>query len=246
MSFLFSVLLVMTSVFGSKAFAEFTVPVLSGPIIDQANLIRSKEEESILKIIAELKKNNLAQLQILTVDSLEGTPIEQASIQIVDQWKLGDKEKDNGILLLISSKDRKIRIEVGQGLEGQIPDLLASRIIRETMAPLFRQGAASQGIMLASMQLASLSGLDMSSIPEAGAASFEAPKGNKNLMVLLIFIFIVFFNAIFFKFGGRSSYRRSGWGGGGGFPGGFGGGSSGGGWSGGGGGFSGGGSSGGW
>lgn len=241
----FSFLAVFASL--QVANADFKVPALSGPIMDQANLIRAKEEEAIRRIVLELKNQNLAQLQILTVNSLEGTTIEQASIQVVDAWKLGDKAKDNGLLLLVSERDRKIRIEVGQGLEGSIPDVVASRIIRETMAPLFRQGAASQGIMLAAIQLAGLAGLDLSKLPEVQEAGYHKPAANKNLFVLVFFVLVVIFNTLFFKFGGRTSYRSSGWGTG--FPigggsgrssGGFGG------WSGGGGGFSGGGSSGGW
>src|SRR6187431_979785 len=107
------------------AWALVTVPPLTGPVIDQAGLL-SAEQVSDLSARAQAMLTHL-QMQIWIVPSLEGEAIEQLSIRAVDQWKLGDEKKDNGLLFLIAPADKRMRIEVGRGLEGNIPDILAGR-----------------------------------------------------------------------------------------------------------------------
>ena len=86
------------------------------------------------------EKASTQQFAVLTIPSLEGDPIEDFSIRTVEAWKLGTKAEDNGLLLLVAKEDRKMRIEVGYGLEGEVTDLLSSRIINDVMKPAFRQG----------------------------------------------------------------------------------------------------------
>jgi len=225
--------------------------------MDQAGLFASREERAMEMMIRNLFAKGLAQVQVLTLPSLEGLAIEEASIKITDQWKLGTKDKDNGVLILIAVGERKVRIEVGQGLEGVIPDAIANRIIQDTVLPLIRQGAPGTAILSAVTQIQSLV------YAEAGLASEDSSGANESLIgqarsvrakaekffAILFFIIIILSNV--FGRGRRGRFLRgvgygttAGWGAGrGGFGGGFGGG---GGWSGGGGGFSGGGASGGW
>ena len=82
---------------------------------------------------------------MLTIPSLEGQPLEDYSIRVVEAWQLGRQDRDNGVLILIARDDRKIRIEVGYGLEGVLPDALCGRIIDNAMKPAFRQGDFSGG-----------------------------------------------------------------------------------------------------
>lgn len=211
--------------------------------------MRVGDEAELEKLLRQIQNAGLAQIQVLTVPSLQGETIEQASIQIVDKWKLGTEKGDNGVLILVAKDERKIRIEVGQGLEGVIPDITAKRIVSDLMVPFFRQGQFSQGIYAGT--LAVIQAVDPTVADEKGQYTEVVPDKKSqrfnlliNILVLVVMIFIAFIGR-----GGRSRRLRGGgfyggFGGGGFGGGGFGGG--GGGWSGGGGGFSGGGASGGW
>jgi uncharacterized protein len=239
--------------FGLTAKAEFIVPELTSPVVDEANIITGKDERALRDLLYLFKKNHQAQVQILTVRNLGGASIEQAAIQVVDQWKIGDKLRDDGLLILVAAEERKIRIEVGQGLEGIIPDVVAKRIVSDIMIPVFRQSSASQGIVVGTYQILLAIDPNFKSMEAGSPESFDPDSRTifQKYEGLFILIFIAFFFIlnIFGPRGPSGRLRRGlgGWGGagmGGGFGGGFGGG--GGGWSGGGGGFSGGGASGNW
>ena len=131
-----------------QAHAEFTFPNLTKPVHDNAGIISSAAERTISDFIRAVQSQTGTQIAVLTVNSLEGMSIEGASIKVVDTWKLGKAKDDAGVLLLISKKDRKMRIEVGQGLEGSLTDAYSKRIITEVMVPLFREGNVDSGVML--------------------------------------------------------------------------------------------------
>jgi uncharacterized protein len=228
--------------------AAFKVPPLTGPVVDEAQLLSAGESAQISNLLRKVYETGKAQIQVLIVKNLDGEPVEQASIKVTDQWKLGGKKSDNGILFLIAVEDKKIRIEVGQGLEGDLPDIYASRIVRQVVSPLFKQGRYAEGIAQGVLQILQKVAPELASgteaLPEGGPAG--RPKihlGNKEVLALMI-LFLIF--SILGRFGGGGRGFRGGYGGGFGGMGGFGGGSSSGGWSGGGGGFSGGGASGDW
>ncbi len=220
---------------GIKA-QTFEVPPLEGPVMDQAGLISLSARREIAQKLKNFKKNYGPQIQLLTIDSLNGAPLEEASMNIVDKWKLGSEEGDNGVLFLIAAKERQMRIEVGQGLEGMLTDAKSGRILDLT-TPYFASGQFDQGVSIAlNAIMGQLGGDATGNIPVASKKKMTRdPRG-------LIYFVILFF---FLILGGRGRRRRS-WFlyGHGGSRGGFGGGS--GGWSGGGGGFSGGGASGRW
>jgi uncharacterized protein len=110
--------------------------VLSSSTIDELELMLKKHEDSTSNQIA-----------VLIIPSLEGDNLEEYSLRVAhDEWKLGTSKNDNGILLLVSVNEHKMRIEVGQGLEGVVPDAISSRIIRNEMAPLFREGNYDEGV----------------------------------------------------------------------------------------------------
>jgi len=124
----------------------FEVPRLSGPVVDEARLLSPQEQLELSELIRSVQNKGIAQIQVAIIKSLGGEPIEAVSIKITDTWKLGDSKKDNGILFLIAVQDKKMRIEVGQGLEGDIPDLIARRILETKVQPFFRSGQFAQGI----------------------------------------------------------------------------------------------------
>ncbi len=235
--FFFSLILLC----GSVSFA-FDVPKLTGPIIDEANLLSPQQEVELGQLIRSVHDRGIAQVQVAILKNLQGDVIESASIKMTDAWKLGDPKKDNGILFLVAFEEKKMRIEVGQGLEGDIPDVIARKILDSYVQPFFKEGRFPEGIRNGVLGI--LTRIDPELIGNTEAET-RAPARKKNsnwmfFIYLVIFIIISLMRSTRSALGGRRGW--SSWGGG---SGGFGGGG-GGGWSGGGGGFSGGGSSSGW
>jgi uncharacterized protein len=132
-------------------FAQLEIPQLEGKRVhDKANVLSSQtiqNLESQLKLHQDSTGNQIA---ILLINSLQGESLEEYSLRVAhNEWKLGSSNNDNGVLLLIAVEDRKMRIEVGQGLEGVLTDALCSQIIRNEMAPEFRRGDYNAGVLLA-------------------------------------------------------------------------------------------------
>jgi uncharacterized protein len=123
------------------------VPALKGRVNDYAGLMSSGTVRQLEDSLAQLESSDSTQLVVLTIPSLEGDSLEDFSIRVAEQWQIGQKGKDNGALLLVSKNDRKIRIEVGYGLEGKLTDLVSGRIIRNIMVPQFKMGNYDQGII---------------------------------------------------------------------------------------------------
>ena len=223
--------------------AEFVVPELSAPIVDEAQVFPERQRQMLTQLLIDFKKSGKAQISILTLNSLMGLTIEEASIRVSDKWKLGTEKQDNGVLILIVPTEKKVRIEVGQGLEGVLPDVVAKRILAEVARPYFKKGFFADGLSATTMQIIRV--IDHDFIGASPIDEDEAKKGNLKFVLLLILFFGVFPALSFLSGGGRG--RRGGPFIGGGYGGGgWGGSSGGGGWSGGGGGFSGGGASDGW
>ncbi len=223
----------------------------SNYVVDLANIVDNTTEAKMNGYLKELEQKTSAQLVVLTITSLEGESIEDFSINIAhNQWKLGQKGKDNGALLVIAIKDRKYRIEIGYGLEGALPDSLVGSIGRQILVPSFKKGAYSNGIFATTLAMANIiatdAGVKISGMPalkRSGSSQRKSqPPGILQTVMTILFVIIMVILFIknprlflllflFSSMGGRGGS----WGGGGG---GFGGG--------GGGGFGGGGASGGW
>ncbi len=122
------------------------VPYLSGRVNDTAELLSAGTEQELEALLASHEDSTSNQLVILTITSLEGDAIEEYSIRVVDTWKLGQKGKDNGVLLLVAKDDRQVRIEVGRGLEGELTDALCAQIIRREIVPNFKGGDYDRGV----------------------------------------------------------------------------------------------------
>ena len=227
---------------GINSAEAIEIPTLTGPVIDQVGYLEPQDKQKLSQALLSLNQSGLAQVQVLIIPTLENESIEQASLKIADTWKLGDAKKDNGILLLIAANDRKLRIEVGQGLEGDLPDVIAKRIISDVMVPYLKAGQTSLAVLAGTQQIIKYVAPDykMSDVPEKKIRKSRSNIG-KWLEIIMVMFFVLI--SLILPGGGR---RRRGLGGvflgGGGFGGGSGGSS----WGGGGGGFSGGGSSGSW
>lgn len=243
-------------------------PDLTGRVVDQANLLDPAQEAAITAKLEALEANSNRQLVVATVSDLEGYDIADYGYQLGRTWGLGqdgdgETEKDNGTILLVAPNDRKVRIEVGYGLEGIMTDGLSRMIIQNDILPRFRDGDMPAGINAGVDRIAT-----QFTLPEEEARAFasqavaqqreQSSKGEGGLAIFWIIVMIVIFIMSVSNSRGGRRYRGGAgpvviWGGGG--SGGFGGGSSwgssgggfgGGGFSGGGGSFGGGGASGGW
>jgi uncharacterized protein len=229
----------------------FEVPTLRSAVNDEAGILSPATRQRLEAALRELHRAGGTQLAILTVPSLGDLTIEQASIRVVDAWQLGSAEADDGVLLLVAPNERRVRIEVGQGLEGVLPDAWAKRIVDEAIAPLFRTGDMDGGVTVGVYQIARRTNpdVDLAPILEGSLRAPPAPSRRGASLLRTVFILLVVALVLsvrmgwlpFLLMGGATRHGR--WGSAGGFGGGgFGGG----GFSGGGGGFSGGGASGGW
>ena len=229
--------------------AEVTFPALTGRVVDDAGLLDSNSRGQLERMLTAHEQATGEQVVVVTLNDLQGLEIEDFGYQLGRQWGIGQKGKDNGALLIIAPKQRRLRIEVGYGLEERLTDAQSSVIINSIITPAFRRGEFSLGIVQGTAAILQVLGgnpLAEPSRAQGGDGEEGAPAWAVGLFVLLI---IVVFAAQSMGIGGSGRGGRGGMGGmGGGFGGGYGGfgGGGGGGFSGGGGGFGGGGSSGGW
>ncbi len=116
------------------------VPPLRGYVNDYANMMSGQTRAKLEGELKAFERSDSTQLVVLTIPSLQGEALEEFSIKVAEAWKIGQKGKDNGIILLVASQERRIRIEVGRGLEGRLTDLTAGRIIDLAIKPRFKRG----------------------------------------------------------------------------------------------------------
>jgi len=126
------------------------IPALGGRRVhDEAHILAAQTVSYLEHSLRNFEDSTSNQIAVLVINSLEGESIDQYGIRVADEWKLGTKEKDNGVILIIALSEKKMRIEVGQGLEGVLPDAISNRIIRNEMAPSFRRGDYDTGVVAA-------------------------------------------------------------------------------------------------
>ena len=128
------------------AFADVAVPPLSGRVVDQTGTLSSGSIDRLTQTLKNLEARKGSQIAVLIVPTTAPETIEQFSIRVAEAWKIGRKKIDDGALVVVAKDDRKLRIEVGYGLEGALNDATAKRIIDEVMTPRFRNGDFAGGI----------------------------------------------------------------------------------------------------
>src|ERR1700749_4770505 len=128
------------------AFAQVAVPPLTGRVVDQTGTLSSDDIASLTKKLGNFEIIKGSQIAVLIVPTTAPEDIEQYSIRVAEAWKIGRKKVDDGAILLVAKDDRKLRIEVGYGLEGALTDVTAKRIIDEIITPKFRSGDFAGGI----------------------------------------------------------------------------------------------------
>jgi len=228
------------------ATAAVRFPALSGRVVDEAGLLPPPARAALSDRLAAYEQQTGIQLVVATLKSLQGQEIEEYGIALARQWGIGQKEDDNGVLLIVAPNERAVRIEVGYGLEGTLTDALTSVIVREDILPAFREGDYARGITQGAEAI-----MRAAADPATARArtAKQAPSLRWLLLLILPFVIAIILSNMFGGGPPTRGYRHSGWG----IPGGFGGGGGfggrggfGGGFGGGGGGFGGGGASGRW
>lgn len=244
--------------------ADPKFPVLTGRVVDDANIIPEEMEGELIAQLEALEAKSSDQLVVVTVPSLQGFEIEEFGYKLGRAWQIGQGERlNNGVILLVAPTERKVRIEVGYGLEGVLTDYYSSEIIRDSIVPAFKAGDMPGGIVAGAAAIEQILTTDPAELQARAARGLKAEANDTSgdpMGVILVFVFLFVFVWLLIPARRRTRFRRhSPWGsgpiilhdwdnddddrgGGGGFWGG-GGGSSGGGFGGGGGGFSGGGGS---
>lgn len=139
-------LLVIVLAYFTQSAAALDAPPLKGRINDYAGMLSPTTVRSLEQKLAAFEKETTNQVVLLTIPSLEGDVIESYAIRVAEAWKIGQKDKSNGVILILAKKERKIRIEVGTGLQGVLPDITSGQIIRNVIAPGLRAGNPDQGI----------------------------------------------------------------------------------------------------
>ena len=240
----------------TAALAAPTFPALTGRVVDDADILSPQAEQALDGKLAALEQQTGRQLVVATLPSLQGYEIEDYGYQLGRAWGIGEAKADTGVLLIVAPNERKVRIEVGYGLEPILTDALSSAILQGRVLPRFKAGDMEGGVVAGADAIADQLALPADEAAARAKAAAARPQDRPDpltgLPILLIFLFVIFMlsrggrrggSALPWLLLGALSSRggRGDWGGGGGFGGGGGGGFSGGGGS-----FGGGGSSGSW
>jgi uncharacterized protein len=139
-------ILVFLAASATVAFAALSLPESTGYVNDTANMLSSGTVSSLESRLRAYEQTSGNEVAVVTVSDLQGTTVEDFAVRLFEKWKIGKKDKDNGALLLVAEKERKIRIEVGYGLEPELTDAESFRIISNTITPAFKQGDYDGGI----------------------------------------------------------------------------------------------------
>lgn len=161
------------------------LPLLQGRVNDYAGLLSPQTKAALEQQLQGLEQSDSTQVVVLTVPNLGGETIEQFSIKVAEAWKIGQKGVDNGAILLVAKAERKIRIEVGQGLEGKLTDLVSGRIIRGDISPRFKAGDFDGGIVAGVTAIAAVVKGEYTAAPR------DLRQGKKSappLFTLLVFL----------------------------------------------------------
>jgi len=190
----------------SIAFALNLPEIPDRYVVDLADIIDNSMETRLNGFLQELEQKTTAQLVILTIKGLDGESIEDFAIRVAHKkWKLGQKGKDNGVLFVVSVKERRYRIEVGYGLEGVLPDSFVGSSSRRYLVPFFRKGNFSGGIYATTLALANEIAVD-SNVEITGMPKLKSPVGTARIRKpsgpfrsILSFIFLLFMIIFFIK-----------------------------------------------
>lgn len=173
----------------SPALAAISFPELSGRIVDNAHILSQEAIYSLNQQLDDYERGTTNQVIVVTIQSLDGNSIEEYGYQLGRYWQIGQKEKNNGVLLIVAPNERKVRIEVGYGLEGVLTDAITSQIIQTIILPGFRGGNMEKGIISGTGAIIAI----------LGGKSIPALNENEEISIWQV-IFIWIFMILFIRF----------------------------------------------
>lgn len=240
-----ALLALWAGLFAQWAQAELKFPALSGQVVDTAGMIDNASKERLSQMLRAHEELTTEQVVVVTLPDLQGSTIEDFGYQLGRFWGIGQKGKDNGALLIVAKNERKVRIEVGYGLEDRLTDAQSSVIINQIITPAFKQGDFVGGISKGTEAIVQVLGGDPLAEPVVGASGGDDVTDWKmSLLFLILFVAFIYINMRwgralgglgggYIGSGGGGGFGSRGSGGGGGMRGGggsFGGGGASGGW----------------
>ncbi len=193
---LMAVLVAAFTLLGAVHASALDVPPFTGYVNDLADMISPKARQAMGNRLAELDRTDSTQVTVLTIPSLDGDSLEDFSIRVAEAWKVGQKDSDNGVILIVSKADHKIRIEVGYGLEGVLTDVLAGQIITNIIGPHFRAGDFDSGFMDG---VAAIAGAVRGEYSAPPAQTNRRSRGSILPLIVLPMIFIIGLTELFGK-----------------------------------------------
>ncbi|WP_166363830.1 TPM domain-containing protein, partial [Pseudomonas akapageensis] len=205
--------------------AALIFPALTGRVVDTAGMLDARSVAQLTQMLQAHEQGTGEQIVVVTLPDLQGTNIEDYGYQLGRHWGIGQKGKDNGALLIVARDERKLRIEVGYGLEDRLTDAQSSVIINQLITPAFKQGNFSQGISAGVAAMIQVLGGNPLAEPEQVAGSEgELPRNWVVTLIILLFVIFYVLQAMGITGRGGGGGRSGGVGGGlgGGFGGGFG------------------------
>jgi uncharacterized protein len=161
------------------------LPPLRGHVNDYAGMLTPTRALALEQQLSDFEMSDSTQIVLLTIPTLDGENLEEFSIKVAESWKIGQKGVDNGVILLIAKAERKVRIEVGRGLEGKLTDLVSGRIIRAEIAPKFKTDDFDGGITAGVKALIEVSRGEYQAAPRD---LHQGKKGAPPLFTLLVFL----------------------------------------------------------
>jgi uncharacterized protein len=164
----------------ASAAQTLTFPALTGRVVDQAGLLDATARAALTESLADLEAKTTDQLVIVTLKSLQGTSIEDYGYQLGRRWQIGRKDKNNGALLIVAANERRVRIEVGYGLEGTLTDALTKYIIETSILPRFKAGDLPGGIKRGTEQIVQVLTGDPERLTRAAAQYASKAVGRPN------------------------------------------------------------------
>jgi uncharacterized protein len=198
---------------GLPASAAPVFPALSGRVVDQANILPPATEADLTARLEALETQTSRQLVVVTIPSLQGLEIEDYGYQLGRTWGIGEEKKNTGVLLIVAPSERRVRIEVGYGLEGILTDALSNLILQEQVLPKFRDGDMAEGVVAGTDALIVQLSLpdDQAKARVVAAAEAEvAPVDQIPLILIALFVIWIVFGLIG-SAGGRPGRRADAW-----------------------------------
>ena len=167
---------------------SLSFPPLTGRVVDEAGLLSPSDRATLTATLADLEAKTTNQLVVVTLKSLQGTAIEDYGYQLGRNWRIGQKDKDSGVLLIVVPTERKVRIEVGYGLEGTLTDAATKLIIENAILPAFRTGDFTGGIKNGVDQIVQLLRGDAGNAPPTTARTAISASADGNMPVWLVIV----------------------------------------------------------